>query len=77
MNQKTENVRDVLKALSRQDFLKIGMDQIAYIKPVEEDEVNTAYSIHAADGSEIVRLDTIDMALAALRHNDLHPVTLH
>lgn len=78
MTEKTHDVREILKGLSRQDFLKIGLDQIAYIKPVEVDPAQRpAYSICAADGSEIVRMDTIDMALAAVRHNDLHAVTLH
>lgn len=75
--EETEQVRDILKALSRQDFLKVGLHQIAYIKPVEKDHDETSYSIHAADGSEIVTLDTMDLAMAAIRHNDLHPVTLH
>ena len=78
MNEKPEDVRTILKSLSSQDFLKIGLHQIAYIKPVgEEGSDHEAYSIRAADGSEIVRMDSMDMAVAALRHNDLHPVTLH
>ena len=78
MTGKSQDVRDILKGLSQQDFLKVGLDQIAYIKPIEVDATDRpAYSICAADGSEIFRMDTIDMALAAVRHNDLHPVTLH
>lgn len=72
-----EEVRSILKGLSHQDFLKVGLHQIAYIKPVDADAAQTSYSIHAADGSEIVRLETMDLAIAAIRHNDLHPVTLH
>lgn len=72
-----EEVRSILKALSHQDFLKVGLDQIAYIRPVDAPDDQTSYSIHAADGSEIIRLESIDLAMAAIRHNDLHPVTLH
>lgn len=72
-----EEVRNILKGLSNQDFLKVGLHQIAYIKPVNADAEHQSFSIHAADGSEIVRLETIDLAMAAIRHNDLHPVTLH
>ncbi len=73
-----EQVRHILKSLSPQDFLKVGLHQIAYIRPQEtpaDDAVS--YAIHAADGSEIVRLESMDLAIAALRHNDLHAVTLH
>ncbi len=73
-----ENVRRILEGLSPQDFLKVGLDQIAYIRPVDDGpDIHGGYSIHAADGSEIVRLETMDLAIAAIRHNDLHPVTLH
>ena len=73
-----EHVRKILEGLSPQDFLKVGLDQIAYIKPVDNGhDIQRSFSIHAADGSEIVRLETMDLAMAAIRHNDLHPVTLH
>lgn len=72
-----EEVRAILKGLSHQDFLKVGLHQIAYIKEIDADDAPPTFSIHAADGSEIVRLETLDLAIAAIRHNDLHPVTLH
>lgn len=73
-----EQVRKILQGLSAQDFLKVGLDQIAYIRPVDDEKNDHAgFSIHAADGSEIVRLESMDMAIAAIRHNDLHAVTLH
>lgn len=72
-----EDVRKILQSLTPQDFLKVGLDQIAYIKAIDDEADPAGYSIHAADGSEIVRLESMDMAIAALRSNDLHAVTLH
>ncbi len=77
-NQKIENVSDFLKALSRQDFLKIGMHEIAYIRPFQVAGLDhSAFAVYAADGTQLSVLDTLDMAIATVRHNDLMPVTLH
>ncbi len=76
------NVRDILKALSPRDFLRIGMDEIAYVRPVslkgmQATDVKEAFAIYAADGTQLSVLDSMDMAIATMRHNDLVPVTLH
>jgi hypothetical protein len=77
------DVREFLKGLSAQDFLKIGIHEIAYIRPVMETsnaqnpKTHTGFSIHAADGTPLSVMATKDLALAALRNNDLIPVTLH
>jgi hypothetical protein len=67
-----------LKELTLQDFRDVGLDQIAYIKQVENvNKTAVNFSIHAADGSQISVMDSYDMALAAVRMSDLYPVTLH
>lgn len=65
-----------LKALSRQDFLNFGMREMAYIKSVQVYD-RKAYAIHAADGTTLSIMESLDTALIAVRHNDLEPVTLH
>ena len=67
---------EVLKALSIQDFLAFGVNQIAYIKPVIIDG-SQAWSIHAADGRPLSVMETADEAVAISWHNDLKPVMLH
>ena len=68
----------LLKNLSKQDFLHVGLDQIAYIKPVADDvDALGCYSVHAADGSQLSVMDSYDTALAAIKMNDLFAVTLH
>lgn len=68
--------------LSVQDFLNVGLDQVAYIRcsePMDADVGNSedVYVVYAADGSQISIMDSYDTAVAAIRINDLFPVTLH
>lgn len=69
-------VRTALRNLSVKDFKDFGMQQIAYIRAIDNDN-NTIYSVHSADGEEISVMDTLDQAIIATRKNDLEPVTLH
>lgn len=81
MDDKSLNQDDelaILKQLTAQDFLDVGIDQVAYIKPIETDSKTAEhYSVHAADGSQLSIMDSYDTAVAAVRMNDLFPVTLH
>ncbi len=68
-----QNTLKLLEELSHQDFLDVGLNQVAYVKCLEDDN----FSIHAADGSQISVMDSYDTAIAAIRVNDLYPVTVH
>lgn len=70
-------VRDMLKSLSAKDFLKIGMNEIAYIRPFPVLGQSESVAVYAADGTQLSVLESVDLALATIRHNDLMPVTLH
>jgi len=73
-----ENTMELLKELTNQDLLDVGMDQIAYIRHTKDSNASQdIFTIHAADGSQISVMDSYDMALAAIRVNDLFPVTVH
>ena len=61
---------DRARELSSQDFLDVGVHKIAYIRPVQVDE-KTAYAIHAADGTPLSVMDTLDHALFVVQDNDL------
>ncbi len=73
MNHKSGQIRDMLEQLSARDFMNVGLNQVAYIRPIHGGE----YSVHAADGSLLSLAESFDMALAAVRHNDMQPVTVH
>ena len=77
-NLPDSDVRDLLKGLSTRDFLKIGMHEIAYVRSIPlPGQTKEAFAVYAADGTQLSVLETMDMAIATLRHNDLVPVTLH
>lgn len=77
----TQSVRDFLKGLSSKDFLRIGMNEVAYVRPMSipfgDNREKRAYAVYAADGTQLSVLETMDMAIATLRHNDLVAATLH
>ncbi len=58
------------------DFEALGLEQLAYIKPVEVDG-RTAFAVHAADGTEIAVMPDREVACAAIRQHDLEPVSVH
>jgi hypothetical protein len=58
------------------DLAQMGVNQIAYIKPVEVDGT-TAWSIHGADGTALTVVRDHDQAFAVVRQNDMEPVSVH
>lgn len=76
MTHKEQDIGDVLRNLSHQDFLNFGLEQVAYIRPIKLND-KTAFMIHAADGTPLSVLDSEDSATLMVRYNDLEPITLH
>ena len=68
---------NLLKELSIQDFLDVGLNQVAYIRRFDKQKTGNSYAIYAADGSQISVMDSYSSAVAVIRVNDLYPVTLH
>lgn len=62
--------------LSPQDFLLLGINDIAYVKKGQQDD-REVYVIHSADGAEITTLADHDVAFAAVRQNGLEPLSVH
>jgi hypothetical protein len=65
-----------LQMLSQSDFAALGMNDIAFVKPVLV-EGEKAYGIHAADGTPMAVVNGYDLAFAAIRQHDLEPVSVH
>lgn len=74
-HDKIEQGRHLLRHLTSQAFLTLGVNQIAYVRSVSVNG-QTAYALHAADGSALTVIDSLDGAIMAARQNDLEPVTL-
>jgi hypothetical protein len=62
--------------MSDRDMAALGLQEVAYVKPVSTAN-GVAYAVHAADGTEIAVMANRDVAFAAIRQNDLRPVSVH
>ena len=62
--------------LSANDFASIGMGTVAYIRTVVLDG-QTAFVIHAADGSQITTMAERNAAIGVVLQNDLELAPLH
>lgn len=76
MNDTPQNVREFLKGLSTNDFLRIGMNEIAYVRSSKPVGGDVSFAVYAADGTKLGTMDTRAQALEAMRNNDLALVTL-
>jgi hypothetical protein len=61
---------------SHRDFVSWGLEQVAFVKAGAIDE-QKVWTIHAADGTRIGWAPSRDLALAAVRQNDLEPLSVH
>ncbi len=71
-----EQIQRGYEPMSASDFAAYGVQQIAYVKPVEV-EGKPGFAVHAADGTPLTMLPDRDVAFAVVRQNDLEPVSTH
>ena len=64
------------RAMSAQDLAVWGVEDVAYIKRVVINH-EIGWSIHGADGQTIGLAHNRDQAFAAVRQNELCPVSVH
>ena len=64
------------KSLTPAEWQASMLNQVAYIKPVQENG-QMAFSVHAADGTPLAIIGDRDTAFAAVRNHDLEPVSVH
>ena len=55
----------------------LGITDIAYVKPVMGEEGQKLFGIYAADGRQVGVMADRDVAFAAVRQNELEPVSVH
>ena len=67
---------DPYEPMSAQDFAAFGLHEVAYVKRVEAAD-ETGYAIHAADGTRLSLMEDRDVALIAIRRNDMEPMSAH
>jgi len=62
--------------ISPQQLAMLGVQQIAYVKPVVVNGT-AAYAIHAADGTPMAIAGERDAALAAIMQHEMVPALVH
>ena len=65
-----------IRHISTEQLAQLGMQQIAYVKPVV---VNGAacFAIHAADGTPMAIAGELDVAVAAIEQHEMVPAQVH
>jgi len=76
MPDKILDITTRLSSLSPLEFLELGADGFAYIKPTIMVENEQIYSIFAANGSHIASGQNIDVLHALARQHNLVPLNL-
>ena len=69
-------VRFDIRHLSEAQLAQLGVQQIAYIRPVVVNG-ESGYSIHAADGTPMALAGDRDVAIAAVLQHEMMPALVH
>lgn len=65
------------RTMTTREFAVMGLDDVAYVKPVLNEDGKTVYAVHEADGTRIAEFDDRKIAFAAIIQGDLEPVDAH
>jgi len=65
-----------IRHISVEQLAKLGMAQIAYVKPVMVDG-EKGFAIHAADGTPMAVAGDRDVAIAAILQHEMVPAQIH
>lgn len=65
-----------IRHLSAEQFAKLGMAQIAYVRPVIVNG-SSGFAIHAADGTPMAVAGDRDVAVAAILQHEMVPTSVH
>jgi hypothetical protein len=65
-----------LRHISTEELAQLGMQQIAYVRPVVVDG-SDQFAIHAADGTPLAIAGGLDVAIAAIVQHEMVPTQVH
>jgi len=65
-----------IRHISTEQLAQLGMQQIAYVKPVVLNGAQ-GFAIHAADGTPMALADNRDVAIAAIMQQEMVPAQVH
>ncbi len=75
-NAPLASARFDIRHLSAEQLARLGVSQIAYVRPVVVDG-EPGFSIHAADGTPMAVAGDRGTALAAIVQHDMIPLLVH
>jgi len=75
-NQNNEPGGFDIRQITDQQLAKLGLSEIAYIKPVIVNG-EQAFAIHAADGTPMAVAGDAEVAVAAIRQHEMMPALVH
>lgn len=65
-----------LRQISPNEFVLLGMQNLAYVKRVVVDDT-PAYAVFAADGTQVATVADRDAAFVLVRQHEMEPVSVH
>jgi hypothetical protein len=65
-----------IRHLSEVQLARLGLSQIAYVRPVMVDGT-AGFAIHAADGTPMAVAPDQETAIAAIKQHEMVPLTVH
>ncbi len=65
-----------IRSLSPEQLGKLGVAQVAYVKPVVVNGT-AGFAIHAADGTPMALAGDRAVAVAAINQHEMHAVSVH
>lgn len=65
-----------VRHMTQEQLAGLGVNQIAYIKPVMVDGVS-GFAIHAADGTPMAVAGDKEIAVAAVTQHEMHALSVH
>jgi hypothetical protein len=65
-----------LRHISTEELARLGMQQIAYVRPIVVDG-SGQFAIHAADGTPLAIAGGLDVAIAAIVQHEMVPTQVH
>jgi len=65
-----------IRHISTQQLAQLGLQQIAYVKPVVVNGT-AAFAIHAADGTPMAIAGGLEVAVAAIMQHEMVPAQVH
>ncbi|WP_207461472.1 DUF1150 family protein [Azospirillum sp. SYSU D00513] len=66
-----------IDALARTQLTELGRMERGYVKPVRRRGRITGYVTYCADGTYLWRFKSRELAVAAMRQQDLEPLSVH